>query len=528
LRRRRCARRLCWALLTRRCAAKFTTPSARRAQTQDGTVFKGRSFGAEKSIPGEIVFTTNMVGYPESMTDPSFAGQILNLTFPLIGNYGVPGDELDAVGLRRYFESTRIWCDGLLVGDYSDNYSHWNASRSLGDWLKEEGVPALTGIDTRAVTKKIREGGSMLGKIVIGELPEDVPFVDINKQNLVARVSTDELKVFNPEGDLHIMAVDCGMKGNIIRCLVERGAKVTVVPYDYNFNEHPEKWDGLFLSNGPGDPAMCEETVAHVKTAMEQDLPIFGICLGNQLMAQAAGFETYKLKYGNRGQNQPVVDLLTNKAYITPQNHGFAVNHRDLPDQWRPYFINANDGSNEGIIHTMKPFFSVQFHPEARGGPYDTSFLFDKFLNLCWQVKAKGSAVHPLLYPSSVPTKKVLVLGSGGLSIGQAGEFDYSGSQAIKAYNEENIETILVNPNIASIQTSKGLADKVYYLPVTPEFVAEIIKKERPDSIALSFGGQTALNCGVELYTRGILKVSVLLFTVTFYANHDHNLTRSP
>jgi carbamoyl-phosphate synthase small subunit len=336
---------------------------------EDGTIFKGRSFGAEKSQPGEIVFTTNMVGYPESMTDPSFAGQILNLTFPLIGNYGVPGDELDAVGLRRYFESSRIWCDGLLVGDYSDNYAHWNAKRSLGEWLKDENVPALTGIDTRAVTKKIREGGSMLGKIVIGEKPEDVPFVDINKQNLVARVSTSDVKVFNPDGDVHVIAVDCGMKGNIIRCLVERGAKVTVVPYDYDFNNHPEKWDGLFLSNGPGDPSMCEKTVSHVRTAMDMDMPIFGICLGNQLMAIAAGFETYKLKYGNRGQNQPVVDLLTNQAYITPQNHGFAVNHRDLPDQWRPYFINANDRSNEGIIHTMKPFFFCPISPRGARWP---------------------------------------------------------------------------------------------------------------------------------------------------------------
>jgi anthranilate/para-aminobenzoate synthase component II len=311
-------------------------------------------------------------------------------------------------------------------------------------------------------------------------------------------------------------------------------------------------YDGLFLSNGPGDPAMCDATVAHIKDALKGNKPIFGICLGNQLLARAAGFDTYKLGYGNRGQNQPVVDMLTQKAYITPQNHGFAVDHTNLPAGWRPYvvfscrslthtlthslqhthththttryFINANDGSNEGVIHSTKPFFSVQFHPEARGGPYDTSFLFDKFLNFARQVRDYGKATNTLQYPSIRPMKKIVVLGSGGLSIGQAGEFDYSGSQAIKAYKEENIETVLINPNIATIQTAKGLADKVYYLPVTPEFVAEVIKKERPDGIALSFGGQTALNCGVELFQRGILNEYVILFVSLVSLTH----TRTP
>ena len=304
-------------------------------------------------------------------------------------------------------------------------------------------------------------------------------------------------------------------------------------------------YDGLFLSNGPGDPAMCDATVAHIKDALKGNKPIFGICLGNQLLARAAGFDTYKLGYGNRGQNQPVVDMLTQKAYITPQNHGFAVDHTNLPAGWRPYvvthslthsntptlkhsnnryFINANDGSNEGVIHSTKPFFSVQFHPEARGGPYDTSFLFDKFLNFTRQVRDYGKATNTLQYPSIRPMKKIVVLGSGGLSIGQAGEFDYSGSQAIKAYKEENIETVLINPNIATIQTAKGLADKVYYLPVTPEFVAEVIKKERPDGIALSFGGQTALNCGVELFQRGILNEYVVLFVSLVSLTH----TRTP
>jgi len=491
---------------------------------EDGSVHQGFSFGARRSCNGEVVFTTNMVGYPESMTDPSFAGQILNLTFPMIGNYGVPGGEKDASGLDKHFESRRIWAEALLISDYSHDHSHWNAAKSLSTWMKEDDVPGLYGIDTRAITKKIREEGSMLGKIVIDK--KDVDFRNINKENLVAKVSTKEVTVYNPDGQTHIVAVDCGMKANIIRCLVERGAKVTVVPYDHDFRGM--EWDGLFLSNGPGDPAMCESTIEYVQTALEGNKPIFGICLGNQLLARAAGFSTYKLRYGNRGQNQPVVDMLTNKAYITPQNHGFAVDQANLPRDWRPYFINANDGSNEGIIHSSKPFFSVQFHPEARGGPYDTSFLFDKFLNLCRQVKDYGRATNTLKYPSMMPMKKIVVLGSGGLSIGQAGEFDYSGSQAIKAYKEENIQTVLINPNIATIQTAKGLADKVYYLPVTPDFVAEVIRKERPDGIALSFGGQTALNCGVELYTRGLLteyNVQVMGTSVdTIIATEDREL----
>lgn len=491
---------------------------------EDGSVHQGYSFGSNRSCSGEVVFTTNMVGYPESMTDPSFAGQILNLTFPMIGNYGVPGAEKDAIGLAKHFESRRIWCEALLISDYCHKHSHWNAEKSLSEWMKKDDVPGLYGIDTRAITKKIREEGSMLGKIIIDR--QDIDFTDINKENLVAKVSTKEVNVYNPNGKIHVVAVDCGMKSNIVRCLVERGAKVTVVPYDHDFRGM--EYDGLFLSNGPGDPAMCGSTVEHIKTALQGDKPIFGICLGNQLLARAAGFTTYKLRYGNRGQNQPVVDMLTQKAYITPQNHGFAVDHSNLPRDWRPYFINANDGSNEGVIHSSKPFFSVQFHPEARGGPYDTSFLFDKFLNFCRQVKDYGRATNTLQYPSMQPMRKIVVLGSGGLSIGQAGEFDYSGSQAIKAYKEENVETVLINPNIATIQTAKGLADKVYYLPVTPDFVAEVIRKERPDGLSLSFGGQTALNCGVELYTRGLLAeydVKVMGTSVeTIMATEDREL----
>ncbi len=466
---------------------------------EDGSEYEGKIFGSKKSISGEVVFSTNMVGYPESMTDPSFCGQIINLTYPLIGNYGVPLDNKDDNGIRRFLESNRIWCNGLLIQDYSHIYSHWNSKKSLSQWMKEYDIPGLYDIDTREITTKIRENGSMSGKIIYDN--KDINLTNLDNENLVSLVSTKIIKTYG-DSDLHIIAIDCGIKENIIRCLVERGAKVTVVPYDYNFNNLD--FDGIFISNGPGNPEMCTETIENIKLNLDGDKPIFGICLGNQILARASGHNTYKMKYGNRGQNQPVIDLITNKAYITSQNHGYAVSQEQMDNDWKPYFVNVNDGSNEGLIHKTKPFFSVQFHPEARGGPYDTSFLFDKFINLCKDRKNSNIFVPKNIIDNK--PKKILVLGSGGLSIGQAGEFDYSGSQAIKAYKEENIETVLINPNIASIQTAKGLSDKVYYMPITAENIEEIIVKEKPDAITLSFGGQTALNCGIELYKKGIFK----------------------
>ncbi|KAK1056133.1 Carbamoyl-phosphate synthase [Friedmanniomyces endolithicus] len=534
-----------------------------------------------------------MVGYPESLTDPSYRGQILVITFPLIGNYGVPSrEERDPVleELPAHFEAAEIHIAGLIVATYAgEAYSHHLAGSSLGKWLKEQNVPAICGVDTRALTKRIRDQGSLLGRLLMQNGTEQVPdgipagavtpngtmtpaypqtplmpppnmhavngklavksingahglngyfsekkmkevptyeeidWYNPNVRNLVADVSTSKPKIYSPSASsalkhpsgrpVRVVCVDVGLKYNQLRCLVNRGLEVEVVPWDYDFPKLAGKeYDGLFISNGPGDPAMMADTVKHIATAMEEArTPIFGICLGHQLLARAAGADTLKMKFGNRGHNIPCTNLLSGKCYITSQNHGYAVDANTLSKDWEELFVNANDQSNEGIRHVSKPYFSVQFHPESAPGPRDTEFLFDVFIKTIVDAiddpetlqkpvsfpggdAAENAAKNPRLHP-----KRVLVLGSGGLSIGQAGEFDYSGSQCIKALKEEGIYTILINPNIATIQTSKGLADKVYFLPVNAEFVRKVIKHERPDAIYVTFGGQTALQVGIQL-----------------------------
>ncbi len=345
----------------------------------DGTEFWGISFGAEKSVAGEVVFNTGMVGYPEAMTDPSYKGQILTLTYPLIGNYGVPG-KLEENGIDINFESDKIHISALIVSEYSKEYSHWNAKQSLSDWLKSENIPALEGIDTRKLTKILREKGAMLGKIIIGQ---DIEFYDPNTNDLVSQVSIKTPMEYMPKtypNPPKIIMLDCGLKNNMITCLLKRGAMVKRVPYDYDFTK--EDYNGLFISNGPGDPKMCGQTIKNVKKAMEQRKPIFGVCLGNQILALAAGGDTYKLKYGHRSQNQPCIQKGTKRCIITTQNHGFAVNMGSLGDEWEEYFINANDNTNEGIRHKTLPFRSVQFHPEARPGPIDAEYLFDEFMRM--------------------------------------------------------------------------------------------------------------------------------------------------
>ncbi|KAI1381780.1 carbamoyl-phosphate synth [Hypoxylon crocopeplum] len=519
---------------------------------QDHSSYQGYSFGAKKSIAGELVFQTGMVGYPESVTDPSYRGQILVITFPLVGNYGVPSRETMDELLRdrpAYFESSQIHIAGLVVSSYAgEEFSHHLAKSSLGTWLKEQGVPAMYGVDTRALTERIRQEGSMLGRMLLQKQDmtngvtngvngithnhikkdwkpyfDSIDWVNPNTKNLVAEVSIQKPQLYKPPPSLalkhplgrplRVLCLDVGMKNNQLRCFLNRGVEVLVCPWNYDFAKGAgDEYDGLFISNGPGDPAVMREPVEQIAKAMKANrTPVFGICLGHQLLAQAAGAKTAKMKFGNRGHNIPCTSMVTGRCHITSQNHGFAVDASTLPEEWKELFVNANDGSNEGIMHVNKPYFSVQFHPESTPGPRDTEFLFDVFIDtivncarnsrlLDAPVKFPGGTAeeNEILHPR-VHVKKILVLGSGGLSIGQAGEFDYSGSQAIKALKEEGIYTVLINPNIATIQTSKGLADKVYFLPVTAEFVRKVIVYERPDAIYVTFGGQTALQVGIQL-----------------------------
>lgn len=347
---------------------------------QNGKVLHGRSFGYDAAASGEVVFSTAMVGYPESLTDPSYSGQILCVSYPLIGNYGIPSRETDADGLSVNFESEHIHVRGLIISDYSEKYSHWDAKMSLGEWLEEEKIPGICGIDTRELTKMIREEGAMLGKIVPeGCDTESIDFYNPNEENQVALVSCKEVITYG-SGDKTVVLVDCGVKHQILRCLVQRGVRVIRVPWDYDFNTL--EWDGLFISNGPGNPGLCGTAVEHIRKALQGDKPVCGICMGNQLMSIAAGASTFKLKYGHRSHNQPVRQCGTERCFISSQNHGFAVDDSRLPADWEPYFTNMNDGTNEGIRHRSKPFFSAQFHPEASSGPVDTEFLFDEFISL--------------------------------------------------------------------------------------------------------------------------------------------------
>ena len=372
----------------------------------DGTCFRGQSFGYEKPVAGEVVFNTAMTGYPESLTDPSYAGQLMTLTYPLVGNYGVPPFTIEGNGLATFMESEKIHAEAIIVSDYSENYSHWNAVESLADWLKREHVPGITGIDTRELTKVLSEHGVMMGRIVFDDAMDNGEWKMDNygEVNYVDRVSCKDIIVYaagesktfpvsTPKEELNsqlsifhsqlkkVVLVDCGVKINILRCLLRRGVEVVRVPWDYDFNGL--EFDGLFISNGPGDPDTCDAAVQNIRKAMQNErLPIFGICMGNQLLSKAGGARIYKLKYGHRSHNQPVRMVGTDRCFITSQNHGYAVDNNTLGADWEPLFVNMNDGSNEGIRHKRNPWFSAQFHPEAASGPTDTEFLFDEFVNL--------------------------------------------------------------------------------------------------------------------------------------------------
>ena len=494
------------------------------------------------------MFQTGVIGYDQSLTDPSYHRQILILTYPLIGNYGVSDQSIvDANGMPKWLESDRIWVAGLVVSECSNKYSHWRANKSLSDWLTDQNVPGIQGIDTRLLAKKIRDKGSVLGAIVSDlnqlDFAEDgrvMNLQDPNSSNLVQEVSTKKRLNFKPERsddpsasgaggagrtasavkkrNAKIAILDVGVKLNQIRCLLSRGLEVDVLPYNYPLHHHITDYEGVFISNGPGDPLTLQETtITCIRSLLllnsrksgddNKCIPIFGICLGHQLLARAIDASTIKMKFGNRGHNQPCKFMQTNRCFVTSQNHGYAVDPDSLPTDFVPLFTNINDGSNEGIAHISQPVFSVQFHPEHRAGPEDMNFLFDIFVDYVLGktrdpvAKVISSYLKIPITPFVTPAKprKVLILGSGGLSIGQAGEFDYSGSQAIKALKEENIQTVLINPNIATVQTNPDMADKVYFLPITYDYVVEVIHWERPDGILLMFGGQTALNCAIEL-----------------------------
>lgn len=348
---------------------------------EDGTELTGDHFGAEKSVAGEVVFNTGMVGYPETMTDPSYRGQILVFTYPLIGNYGVPVDggvpeESMENGLSRFFESYAIHVKGIVISRLTHRYSHWAAIESLEDWMSSYDIPGISGIDTRALTRRLRSNGTMLGKLVFGD--QDLDWEDPNHRHVVGEVSV-QAPVHHPAstGRKKVILVDVGCKDNIVRSLNKRNIDVLKVPWNYDWTK--DEADGVFLSNGPGDPKMCGETIEILRKGFERDIPIMGICLGHQLMCLAAGGDTYKLKYGHRSQNQPCIEVGSKRCYITSQNHGFAVDAESLGNDWLPWFFNANDGTNEGFRHREKPIVSVQFHPEANPGPVDTNFLFDKF-----------------------------------------------------------------------------------------------------------------------------------------------------
>lgn len=350
--------------------AGLLVPSLRRGTLilEDGTRFEGTSFGSDAPIGGEVVFCTGMVGYPEAITDASYTGQILIMTYPIIGNYGVPESS--------FWEDDHIHISGLIVSNYIDTPSHVQSTMNLGAWLRREGIPALEIKDTRRLTQHIRTHGTMLGKIVFDE---DISFYDPDLENLVARVSTDEVHE-QGTGETTIALIDCGTKRNITRSLLARGVRVITVPWDYDLfaPDVDFSFDGILVSNGPGNPKLATTTIETLRTAMARRVPLMGICLGHQLLALAAGGDTYKLKFGHRSQNQPCLLQESKRCYITTQNHSFAVG--TLPEGFKPWFVNANDGSNEGILHEELPFFSVQFHPESMPGPIDTDWLFDYFL----------------------------------------------------------------------------------------------------------------------------------------------------
>ncbi len=347
----------------------------------NGQSFEGHSFGANTQNDGEIVFTTGMTGYLETLTDPSYYGQIVVFTFPLIGNYGVFDPDTIFPNVDRTYESDKIWVKGVVLTEVSKEFSHCLATSSFADWLKSQNIPAISGVDTRAITQVLREEGCILGSL---GTTEPKKYEDPLAGRYVPEVVPSSVEILEPKNPCGktIAFIDCGAKNGILRNFLARGIRIIRCPFDQNPFELDEKFDGLFVSNGPGDPETVHETIAITRQALEKKIPIFGICLGNQILALAAGGKTKKMKYGHRGVNQPVQDLNTKKCLVTSQNHGYEVDDTMLPKDFEVWFRNLNDQSVEGIRHKSLPIFSVQFHPEACSGPEDAQYLFDEFTKM--------------------------------------------------------------------------------------------------------------------------------------------------
>jgi len=487
---------------------------------EDGRAFVGTPLGAAVIGEGEVVFNTAMTGYQEVLTDPSYAGQMVCMTYPLQGNYGVRNADA---------ESSRPWARALIVRWACPSPSHHSSESSLDEYLKRWDVPGIAEIDTRALTRHIRTHGALRAVLVHEPVAPSTQRLEelaiaagrvtpLADQDLVAQASRttaeEWLEPLPPElrtrkhadGDgLLIAVVDYGVKTNILRSLRERGCRVVVLPHTATWGDvRAAGADGLVLSNGPGDPAVLEKPVELARQALGQ-VPLFGICLGHQILGRAAGATTSRLPYGHHGANHPVKDLNTGRVHITSQNHEFQVDAASIPPG--DFYVshrNLNDGSVEGLGHRTLPAFSVQYHPEGCPGPQDNQHLYDRLVEMARERAPLARAVTGMREVTR--PRKVLILGSGPIVIGQAAEFDYAGTQACKALREEGIVTVLVNSNPATIMTDEEVADRVYLEPLTVEAVEKVIEREQPDALLPTLGGQTGLNLATDLAKAGVLE----------------------